>query len=193
MDSKVDKLKLIGPQTDPIHTTFTVLAIEIIQIDNLTKAQEEKLFGWGDDIYEANDLNLHWRPKDLHFLLQVSGETVSHVGVLTHEISIDGNAVRVGGVGGVVTPPAWQKRGYARALMQHAARFFETAHVDAGFLFCLPRRVPFYESQGWRLVKYPVLIQQPQGEMVAPLEAMVLPIGERGWPEGEVKLNSFPW
>lgn len=175
------------------HTTFTVLTIEIIQTDNLTQAQKEKLFNWGDDIFGASDLNLHWRPKDLHFLLKVSGETVSHVGVLTHEVSVAGKPIMVGGVGGVVTPPAWQKRGFARALMQHAARFFETAQVDAGFLFCLRRRVPFYESQGWQLVKYPVLIQQPSGEMVAPLEAMVLPIGERSWPEGEVKLNSFPW
>lgn len=175
------------------QTTFHVLAIEIIQTDNLTKAQQEKLFGWGDDIFGADDLNLQWRPKDLHFLLKVSGETVSHVGVLTHEVSVAGQRITVGGVGGVVTPPAWQKRGYARALMQHAARFFETARLDAGFLFCLRRRVPFYESQAWRLVKYPVLIQQPSGEMVAPLEAMVLPIGERRWPEGDVKLNSFPW
>jgi len=175
------------------HTTFTVLNIEIIQTDNLTEAQKEKLFGWGDDIFGADDLNLSWRPKDLHFLLQVLGETVSHVGVLTHEVTIDGNAVSVGGVGGVVTSPAWQKRGYARTLMQHAARFFESAQVEAGFLFCLRRRVPFYESQGWRLVKYPVLIQQPSGEMLAPLEAMMLPIGERSWPEGETKLNSFPW
>ena len=175
------------------HTTFTVLAIEIIQTDNLTQAQKEKLFDWGDDIFGASDLNLHWRPKDLHFLLKVSGETVSHVGVLTHEVSVAGKPIMVGGVGGVVTPPAWQKRGFARALMQHAARFLETAQVDAGFLLCLRRRVPFYESQGWRLLKYPVLIQQPSGEMLAPLAAMVLPIGERSWPEGEVTLNSFPW
>ena len=171
----------------------TALTSEIIQTDTLSEAEKEKLFGWGDDIFGADDLNLRWRPKDLHFLLQVLGETVSHVGLLTHEVSIDGEAVKVGGVGGVVTPPAWQKRGYARTLMQHAARFFETAAVDAGFLFCLRRRVPFYESQGWRLVKYPVLIQQPSGEMLAPLETMVLPIGDRSWPGGEVKLNSFPW
>jgi GNAT superfamily N-acetyltransferase len=169
------------------------LTSEIIQTDHLTEAQEEELFGWGDDIFGADDLNLHWRPKDLHFLLQVSGATVSHVGVLTHEVSVADKPIRVGGVGAVVTPPAWQKRGYARALMQHTARFLATTQVDAGLLFCLRRRVAFYESQGWRLVNHPVLIQQPSGEIVAPLEVMVLHIGERRWPEGEVKLNSFPW
>ena len=175
------------------NRTSTVLTSEITQTDALTEAEKEKLFGWGDDIFGANDLSLHWRPKDLHFLLQVSGEAVSHVGVLTHEVSVAGKPVLVGGVGGVVTPPAWQKRGYARRLMQHAARFLENEQVDAGLLFCLRRRVPFYESLGWRLVNYPVLIQQPSGEMVAPLEVMILPIGESKWPDGEVKLNSFPW
>jgi GNAT superfamily N-acetyltransferase len=169
------------------------LTSEIIQTDALTEAEKEKLFGWGDDIFGANDLNLHWRPKDLHFLLHVLGETVSHVGVLQHEISVDGKPVLVGGVGGVVTPPAWQKRGHARKLMQHTARFFETAQVDAGLLFCLRRRVPFYESQGWQLLQRPVWIQQPAGEIVAPLEVMVLPIGKSKWPDGEVRLNSFPW
>jgi GNAT superfamily N-acetyltransferase len=169
------------------------LASQIIQTVTLTEAEEERLFGWGDDIFGANDLKLHWRPKDLHFLLRVSGELVSHVGVLTHEVSVDGKAVTVGGVGAVVTPPPWQKRGYARELMLHTARYFEAAQLYAGLLFCLKRRVPFYESQGWRLVNDPVLIQQPSGEMLAPLEVMILPIGERIWPEGEVKLNSFPW
>ena len=169
------------------------MTIQIIKADTLTQAEKEKLFDWGDDIFGADDLSLHWRPKDTHFLLRVSGELVSHVGVLRHEVIVAGKPITVGGVGAVVTRPTWQRRGYARELMQHTARYFETTQVEAGLLFCLRVRVPFYEAQGWRLVNYPVLIQQPSGEMLAPLEVMILPIGERIWPEGEVKLNSFPW
>lgn len=166
---------------------------EIRQADFLTSSEKEKLFGWEVDIFGADDLNLRWRPKDLHFLMEVDGETVSHVGVLKHEVSVAGQLVKVGGVGGVVTIPACQKKGYARELMQHTARFFKNWQVDAGLLFCLRRRVPYYESQGWQVVNQPVLIEQPSGEFASPLEVMVLPLGGVVWPDGKVKLNSFPW
>lgn len=174
-------------------TTRPLLTSQIIQTDTLTEAERAKLFDWGEDIFGANDLKLRWRPKTLHFLLRVSGETVSHVGVLRHEVSVAGKPIPVGGVGAVVTPPPWQRRGYARQLMQHTATYFETMQVEAGLLFCLKRRVPFYESLGWRLINDPVWIQQPDGEVLAPLEVMILPIGGHIWPDVEVKLNSFPW
>jgi len=175
------------------NNTFQSLTKEIVQSDALTDAEKEKLFGWGEDIFEANNLDLRWRPKDVHFVRYLDGEAVSHVGVLQHEVSVAGRGVKVGGVGAVVTPPAWQKRGYASELMRHAANYFKATPVAAGLLFCLRRRVPFYESLGWQLVGHPVLIQQPTGEKVSPLEVMVLPLGDHVWPEGEVRLNSFPW
>lgn len=166
---------------------------EIRQADRLTDAEKEKLFGWGDDIFGADDLNLRWRPKDVHFLMEVDGQTVSHVGVLKHEISVGSQLVTVGGVGGVVTTPAFQKNGYARELMQHATEFFKKWQVDAGLLFCLRRRVPYYESQGWQVIDGPVMVEQPSGRIVSPLEVMVLLLSRAGWPEGVVQLNSFPW
>ena len=126
-------------------------------------------------------------------MLDVDGETVSHVGILRHEVRVAGEPVMVGGVGGVVTLPAWQKLGFARELMQHTVSFFENWNVEAGLLFCLRRRVAFYESQGWRLVHHPVMVEQPAGEIVSPLEVMVFPIGGHPWPGGKVKLNSYPW
>ena len=166
---------------------------EIRQSDALTEAEKEKLYGWGDDIFGADDLNLRWRPKDLHFLMDVDGEAVSHVGVLKHEVGVAGKLLAVGGVGGVVTIPAFQRKGYARELMLRAAEFLKEWQVDAGLLFCLQRRVPYYESQGWQVLKYPVTIEQPAGEIVSPLEVMVLSFGKGVWPDGEVQLNSFPW
>jgi len=166
---------------------------EIRQAEFLTDVEKQQLFGWGDDIFGASSLNLHWRPKDAHFLLYVDGTAVSHVGVLKHVVSVDGEPVIVGGVGGVVTVPEEQKRGHARELMQHATRLLKEWRVDAGLLFCLKRIVPYYELQGWRVVEQPVLIKQPAGEITSPLEVMVLTFGGRLWPDGKVKLNSLPW
>jgi aminoglycoside 2'-N-acetyltransferase I len=164
----------------------------IRQARSLSEAEKEQIFGWGEDIFGAADLNLHWRPKDLHFMLELDGTLVSHVGVLRHEVTVGAEQVTVAGVGGVVTLPAWQRRGYARELLEHTVDFFNYWEVDAGLLFCLQRRVPFYESQGWRVVNYPVMIQQPE-EIASPLEVMVLPLSEFKWPDGPVKLDSFPW
>lgn len=165
---------------------------EIKQVDSLTDAENTKLFGWGKDIFGADDLNLRWRPKDVHFLLTLDGEVVSHVGVLKHDVSVAGQPLRVGGVGGVVTIPAAQRQGHARELMSYASEFMANWQVAAGLLFCLPKRVPYYASQGWQIVRYPVVIQQPDGNLESPLKVMVLPfVGT--WPEGKIDLNSFPW
>ena len=165
----------------------------IRQSDSLTDAEQEKLFGWGVDIFGADDLNLRWRPKDVHFLMDVDGQTVSHVGVLKHGISVGGQLATVGGVGGVVTLPNFQRNGYARELMLHAVEFLKKWQVDAGLLFCLRRRVPYYESQGWQVIDGPVVVEQPSGGIVSPLEVMVLQLCKASWPDGEVQLNSFPW
>lgn len=169
------------------------MPITFRQVATLTDADRKQLFEWGDDIFEANHFNLRWRPKEVHFILDVDDIPVSHVGLVQHEVNVSRQPVLVGGVGGVVTVPAWQKHGFARELMKQAVGHLEQWRVDAGILFCLPSRVAFYESQGWQLLAEQVLIQQPQGEMASPLEVMVLPMRGYHWPVGEVKLNSFPW
>ena len=89
---------------------------EIRQTEALTDEEEQLLFGWGEDIFGVAALKLSWRPKDLHFLLYADGEPVSHVGVLKHAVSVNGEPATVGGVGGVVTVPGAQKKGLARRL-----------------------------------------------------------------------------
>lgn len=165
----------------------------IRQTDFLSDNESKRLFAWGDDIFGANDLGLHWRGKDVHLLLDSDGQVVSHVGILKHEVSVAGEPLLVGGVGGVVTVPEEQHRGHACALLQRAVSLFAQWQVAAGLLFCLPRMVPFYESQGWQLLAATVVIEQPDGQIPSPLEVMVLPLGRSDWPAGEVRLNSFPW
>ena len=165
---------------------------EIRQTDSLTPAERTRLFEWGVNIFGVADSALRWRHKDVHFILSVDGEDVSHVGVLKHDVTVASEPIPVGGVGGVVTIPSAQRRGYAREVMSRVAEFFASWEVDAGLLFCLPKRVPYYASQGWQLVHDEVVIQQPDGNINSPLEVMVLPL-RRSWPQGKVELNSLPW
>jgi hypothetical protein len=90
--------------------------------------------------------------------------------------------------------PEAQKKGFARRLMQHTAKFFEREwKVAAGLLFCLPEMVAYYEVLGWQGVESPVLIEQPKGKIASPLRVMALPLSKEEWPNGSIELHSLPW
>lgn len=109
-------------------------------------------------------------------------------------ITVDGEFIKVGGIGGVVTVPTAQKKGLARQLMQHTAEFLEHEwKVAAGLLFCLPKMLAYYEALGWQRVESPVLIEQPEGKLASPLPVMVLPFHTEEWRHGSVELHSLPW
>jgi len=167
---------------------------EIRQTDVLTDEEEQRLFGWGENIFGTEAHKLTWRPKDLHFILYLEGEPVSHTSILKHVISLDGQPITVAGVGGVVTVPEAQRKGFARKLVQHASRFFEHEwQVDAGLLFCRTALKPYYEALGWKEVPGPVLIEQPDGKVLSPMHVMVLPLDGTGVLSGTIDLKSLPW
>lgn len=152
------------------------------------------MFGWGEDIFGSNYLNLTWKPKDLHIFVDVDGSPVTHVGLLEHTVTVSGEAVRVSGVGGVVTTLDEQGKGYASRAMRYAASLMrEELRVDFGLLFCHDRLIPFYERLGWQKIKEPVEIEQPSGSITSPMNVMILPCAKESWPVGPVKLSSLPW
>jgi hypothetical protein len=169
--------------------------MEIRIAEDLSDEERRYLFGWGEDIFGANHLNLSWRPKDLHLLLYVDGRAETHIGLLRHTISVGDRSLRVCGVGGVVTAHASHGKGYASHAMRYAGAFMcRELDVDFGLLFCRDPLVPFYERMGWQKVLAPVLIEQPEGPIQSPMNVMVLTCGAAGeWPAGPVKLNSLPW
>jgi predicted GNAT family N-acyltransferase len=168
--------------------------MEIRLVTNLSEAENQQLFEWGPDVFGAEALKLQWRPKDWHFLVYANDQLVSHVGVVKHIVTVGKQQVTVGGIGGVVTVPAAQGKGYASAALQQATKFmYEELMVEFGMLFCLARMVPFYQRFGWQEVREPVLIDQPSGKIPSPLAVMVLPCRSQTWPTGPVKLESLPW
>ena len=167
---------------------------EIRQAASITGEEKERLYNWGEDIFGATSYALKWRTKDVHFFMYVDGRALSHASLLSHEVSVEGRPVAVAGLGGVVTRPEAQGRGYASRLIHHAVEFFKREwKVEAGLLFCVPRMVSYYARLGWQTIEGPVLIEQPRGRIRAPLPAMILPCSGRAWPRGEVELRSLPW
>src|SRR5262249_49421383 len=73
-------------------------------------------------------------------------------------------SVRVGGIGGVKTHPAFRGRGFATSAIQRALDFFrEQGDVDFGLLVCERGLGPFYERQGWRKFLGVLLVARRHG------------------------------
>jgi GNAT superfamily N-acetyltransferase len=168
--------------------------LEIKQATTLSDTEQQTLFGWGENIFGVQAHSLQWRHKDLRFVLFDNSKLVSHAGILRHSISVNGESILVAGLGGVVTVPGSQRRGFARQLVQHAMKHAETEwEVEAGLLFCRAEMIPYYSALGWQVVESPVMIEQPNGKIASPLPVMVLPFRELRWPPGTIELGSLPW
>src|SRR5688572_22692139 len=144
--------------------------MDIRTYQTLPDAERQALFGWGEDLFSVNALGLKWRPKDWHCVLYEDGAPLANASVLRHEV----RDMVVGGLGGVITLPEARGRGLARQVVGRAAELMrDDLGASFGLLFCLPRLVPFYESQGWTVVEPGVLIDQPGGKVPSPIPVMI--------------------
>lgn len=167
----------------------------IKQALELTPEESHALFNWSDDVFNAAGCTLSWGGgSNTHFVLETEGQPMCQLGALRHEVDVDGVTVKIAGLGGVITRPEAQGRGYARRLIQHALSVCaEEWSIEAGMLFCLDHMIPYYNSIGWQQLLVPVMIDQPQGPVPAPGGVFVRPLGDRKWPAGPVFVNRMPW
>ena len=140
-------------------------------------------------------LQFAWAPQQSHILVRDdAGQIVSHVGVLTRTVLLDGVPVRIGGVGGVKTHPDARGWGCASAAMARAAAFFaDEARVPFAFLVTLDRRL-FYERLNWRLFGGVVNVEQPGGTIhFTANEPMVYSVRRTAPAAGALDLQGLPW
>ncbi len=85
----------------------------------------------------------------------VDGERiVGHLRVWDRLIRVRGAKLRAGGLGGVLTHPAYRGRGYARALMRDTEGYMLEAGYDLGLLFTIIGTA-FYRALGWTEIPLP--------------------------------------
>jgi len=108
-----------------------------------------------------------WASPDQRVLaFNAAGEIIGHVAIVVREATLDGRAVKIGGLGGVATRNDSRRRGVARAAMSTAVQQIQNVHeVDFGLLFCEPRHAALYEKLGWRSFQGDVFVQQAQGRV----------------------------
>ena len=124
----------------------------------------------------------------------LDGQVVSCLIIIERSGTVNGQPVRLGGIGGVATHPNAQRKGYARQIMLAAADFMRNQlKVEFGLLVCSPELTGYYARMGWQVVSGPLFADQPGGKARLDLTVMVLPCGEQKWPGGSIDLCGLPW
>ncbi|MEP7060164.1 MAG: GNAT family N-acetyltransferase [Actinomycetota bacterium] len=125
----------------PRELEIQVLAFARILWDD-TAAGDDRLRDRLDDDREG-----------VHFVRAAGNVLVSHVEVIPVDVEeSQGRTMRIGGVGGVMTYPAFRGEGHASALMRKAGEHIrgDRFDFDIGMLFCDPENASFYSRLGWK-------------------------------------------
>jgi len=166
------------------------MRIEVRAEGDLTE-EEDRALSWP---WDAPERDFEWSVPDWRVLVWAEGRVVSQVAILERVGRVAGQPVRLGGIGNVIALPAWRGRGFTSRAMRRAAAFMcQELGVEFGLLVCEEDVVSFYERLGWQVVEGPLTFDQPGGKATWPAVAMVLPCGEKGWPEGMIDLCGKPW
>ena len=73
------------------HTGLTVR-----RVDKLSQSDAAQLFDWGEDLWEIDCYGLDWRQWTWGFVGYLDDEPVSHVGALTHVVTVGDREIRIG-------------------------------------------------------------------------------------------------
>jgi len=120
-------------------------------------------FGTDEEAFAEED----WKHAlgGIHFVLDVSGEIVSHAAVVEREIHIGNRPLRTGYVEAVATAPSREGRGFGTLVMEAAGAYIEEA-FELGALGT--GRHHFYERLGWLTWTGPASVRMPDGPQRTP-------------------------
>ena len=90
--------------------------------------------------------------RPVHFALVAGHQLISLATATEVEMEHAGQRFRMGGLGNVMTFPAYRGRGHGSRVVEATTRHIEASGVDVAALFCGVQRIPFYERSGWRVV-----------------------------------------
>ncbi|GAA1414874.1 hypothetical protein GCM10009601_03530 [Streptomyces thermospinosisporus] len=182
-------------QDDPRNArTDTLLPSPRVEaLEEYTSADLRDMAGDDRDPFEVSALGLTWRPKEHHFGVRAENRLVAHAAWVAVPVSVDGTALQVAGLGGVIVAPGLRGRGLAGLVVSAAMAHAAERGLELGLLFCRPDRVSVYRRMGWDPLPTDVTAEQPDGELTMPLPAMWTSLGgAEKWPPGPVRLLSLP-
>ena len=170
------------------------MKLEIRACGTFTAAEKAFVDGWASQVFAGQDQGLVWASSDYRVLIWEGDELACSVEILERLARVGEQAVRLGGISGVATWPAYRRRGLARRAMQAAMDFLRfELKVEQGLLLCRPHLAHFYQSLGWQAVPGSLAFDQPGGKGSFSDGVMVWPCQGRPWPAGPIDLCGLPW
>jgi predicted GNAT family N-acyltransferase len=177
------------------------MKIEFVASNRLSQSQLESFKQLRAMVYPPEVLatlpgtQFTWAAPQWSILVWEENELVSRVGLLTREVLSNGTTKLIGGVGGVMTHPEKQGKGYASYAMREATKVLDLElSVAFALLFCRPHLVEFYQRFHWKPFEGQVFVEQPQGKIEFSANgAMVLNVKEHAPINGILDLNGLPW
>ena len=175
--------------------------VTLDQMANFTDADYEERLRLSQAVYP--DLGADWPGRHLEWsapewcvrVRNSAGSLVSYVGIHFRDALVDGQSVKIGGVGNVKTRPDARRRGFASAGISRAVEFFhERSNIDFALLVCEPNLVGYYARLGWREFTGRSLVRQ-DGKIVEFTFNRVMTTGiQASSPvEGVIDLCGAPW
>ena len=172
------------------------LQLEIKATDALTAEEHAYIASWMRQVWGSTDAaNYKWSESDWHIVGRIDGKPVTHVEIVERIGTVNGQPVKLGGIGGVTTLPEWRRCGFASTALQRAATFMrEELRVEFGLLICEREMVPLYRRLWWEIADAPLVFEQSSGKTSFPeAVAMVLPCSGKEFPRGVIDLCGLPW
>ncbi len=171
--------KIIAESDVPPDTFAALERYDVEAFDGNTMAAS---YTWADPL---------WR-----VVICWGSEIAGQVCLIERDCQVGGQAIRLGGIGGVLTRPEFRGRGLASIGMTAATEFFRDLRpVDYVLLVCESHLVKFYGGMGWELVSGPLWVEHPERGrvMMNDVYPMVMALRDRAWPGGAIELMGLPW
>src|ERR1700722_3011562 len=149
---------LHGKTLEPARSVNATMRIDLTPDPLLSTATRQRIDELSDTVYPPGSAPdwaaapIRWAPQTIRAMIWDEERLICHVGALVRSALLDGRAVPVGGIGGVMTAPARRRQGHARAAltaMRH--HLIDERQVAFSLLFCAADLHPFYGQLGWKL------------------------------------------
>jgi len=171
--------------------------IEILPYADVPQTLHDEFETWYTQVFSEEIATVKGWSEPAWMLITYEDDVWVNIAELhLRQITVGGQALLVGGIGGVFTLPEQRKKGYTSAMMQQAVDFLCGQGAAFNLLVCRGNRIPLYERMGWRVVTNPAVFSQPTGTTQTQAKmftTMIYPCTDQDWFEGEINYNGLPW
>lgn len=166
-------------------------SLRILPAAETGPALAKELRDWFEEEFGRAD---RWAEPNYCVVLSLDGQLAGRLAVLDRQVSVGGEIIRVGGIGGVATKPDFRHRGVASIMLSRAAKFMkDDLCMEFGLLLCRHEVSPVYAKLGWTPVPGPTTFSRGEVAATYPHDTMILPFAAKAWPQGPIDMLGLPW